>query len=383
VPRILFVLSLVVGTALAPTLSGQSRYWEPTFAQTQVQHGLVYGEASSRHSGLATRLLLDLYEPTGDGAPARPAVVLAHGGGFLSGSRADPNLVDLAQRLAAVGYVAVSVDYRLVPASQSVVYDDVRDAAHDLKAAVRWLRAQALPLRIDPERIACIGASAGAIAALEGFYRVGEGSSGNAGWSSSVGAVVDLWGAAVQAASIDANEAPLLILHGVNDPVVPFSFAQELADRANAVGLPHAFYPLAGQGHAPWAVLRQSWIDNILGFLYRELDLVEVAGLAVEPGWASPGFVRLWLTVPRGDQWILYNSWAPGNLPVPGLGWVQLDLATAWFIDTRGYAGPAEVGRQATFEWIPAGLSGTAHWQAVTVRGGELHQLTNAVVTPF
>lgn len=377
---------LQVGTLVALTtasMAAQARHWDPVFAQLDVTPALAYGQAVARHTGQAESLRLDLYEPNGDVAPARPAVLLVHGGGFLGGSRLDPNIVELARRLAATGYVTASADYRLVPAPHNADYQDVVNAGHDIKAAVRWLRASAQLHRIDVDRIAVIGASAGAIAAIEAFYELGEGLSGNPGWRSDVAAVVDLWGAAVDVRSIQRDEAPLMILHGTLDPILSFGFAQALADRAAAVGLDHAFHPLAGQGHAPWSVVRQSWVDNILGFLFRHLDLVEVAGLAIEPGWSSPGVVRVSVTVPRGDHWLLYNAWSRAPWAVPGLGIVQLDPATTFFIAAGGYAGPAEVGSSQHFEWIPAGLAGTAHWQGVVLRGGRFARLTNDLVTPF
>src|SRR4051812_7044471 len=58
-------------------------------------------------------LLLDVYHPS-PGGPLRPAVIVLHGGGFVSGSRADFSVVEPARRLAEVGYVAFSIDYRLL-----------------------------------------------------------------------------------------------------------------------------------------------------------------------------------------------------------------------------------------------------------------------------
>ena len=50
---------------------------------------------------------------------------------------------------------------------------------------------------------------------------------------------------------MEADEPPLIIIHGTRDPVVPFTEAEKLRDRAVEVELPHVFHPLEGIGHAP------------------------------------------------------------------------------------------------------------------------------------
>ncbi|HLW06100.1 MAG TPA: alpha/beta hydrolase, partial [Marinilabiliaceae bacterium] len=82
------------------------------------------------------------------------SVLLVHGGGWISGSK--ENLTPLAQRLAENGYVAVSVNYSLSTVAQFPA------AVIDLKAAIKWMRAHSNEFKIDPERIAILGASAGA-----------------------------------------------------------------------------------------------------------------------------------------------------------------------------------------------------------------------------
>jgi acetyl esterase/lipase len=82
-----------------------------------------------------------------------PAVVLIHGGGWFYGSNRD--CVPFSLRLAEKGYVAVTITYRFVPAYR------FPDQVHDVKAAIRWLRANATKYQVDPERIGVFGHSAG------------------------------------------------------------------------------------------------------------------------------------------------------------------------------------------------------------------------------
>lgn len=128
-------------------------------AQVKVLRNLTYITRGSR------ALQLDLYLPSkGEGAVDSvqlPAVLLVHGGGWASGTR--DNQAPLAIRLAQRGYAAATVSYRL---SGEAPYPA---AIHDVKAAVRWVRANAARHAIDPERIAIAGASAGGqIASLTG-----------------------------------------------------------------------------------------------------------------------------------------------------------------------------------------------------------------------
>ena len=111
-------------------------------------------------------LQLDLYVPTtrqqrAGTSVAAAGVVLVHGGGWRSGYR--DNMAPLAQRLAQRGIAEATISYRLS--------DEAKYPApiHDVKAALRWMRANAAQYGIDPARIAVGGGSAGGqIASLAG-----------------------------------------------------------------------------------------------------------------------------------------------------------------------------------------------------------------------
>jgi acetyl esterase/lipase len=113
----------------------------------RVTEGVAYA-----NTGGATRRF-DIARPADE--RVRPAVVLIHGGGWAAGSR------DLTHRamyaLAARGYVAVAIDYRLARSART----QFPGAVSDVRCAVRRLRADAARHRIDPERIAAVGFSAG------------------------------------------------------------------------------------------------------------------------------------------------------------------------------------------------------------------------------
>ena len=135
-------------------------------------------------------LHLDLFSPSEKAHALYPCVILIHGGGWRSGYRQME--WPMAQHLAAHGYVTATVEYRL---SIEARYPA---GVHDLKAAVRWMRANAAKYNIDPKKIAVYGCSAGgtlaAFLGTTGDLKQFEGNVGHAEMSSAVQAVVDVDG---------------------------------------------------------------------------------------------------------------------------------------------------------------------------------------------
>lgn len=121
-----------------------------------------------------------------------PAVIIVHGGAWITGhyTMETPLAIALAKR----GYVTMTVEHRL---SREKKYPA---QIHDLKASVRWLRANASRFGIDPNRIGAVGASSGGhLVTLLGSTNempMFEGNGGNASFSSRVQSVVDIDGTA-------------------------------------------------------------------------------------------------------------------------------------------------------------------------------------------
>ena len=147
-------------------------------------HGVVYGRVADE------LLLLDVHIPPHRARP-RPAVVLVHGGGMWTGSRAD--MAHPARQLARAGYVAFAVDYRLVDAAAGRHRWPAQ--LDDVQRAVRWVRANAGRYGVDPGRVGAYGWSAGGqLAALLGTRDTRDFAPANAGYSSRVTCVVALAG---------------------------------------------------------------------------------------------------------------------------------------------------------------------------------------------
>lgn len=178
-------------TVQSSFLQEKKRYPEITLADSSLPAGVRVDRNVPYSTLLPDReLVLDMYLPSSDEAKKRPAVLMIHGGGWRSGDRTHNN--PLAGHLAARGFVAVPVEYRL---STEALYPA---AVHDVKAAIRWLRANAARYGIDTSQMAVLGFSAGGqLAALVGTTNKNpdfEGSGGNPGQSSAVQAVVDIDG---------------------------------------------------------------------------------------------------------------------------------------------------------------------------------------------
>ena len=127
-------------------------------------------------------LKLDVYKPLGN-SKKRPAILLIHGGGFYAGDKSDVNIVNLANYFASRGWVAFSINYRLlgdkgtvptqwiqyaqnsVPSANQSQFLAMYPAHRDAKAAIRWLIANANNYNIDTNYVTVGGGSAGAIVA--------------------------------------------------------------------------------------------------------------------------------------------------------------------------------------------------------------------------
>ena len=150
-----------------------------------VENDVVFGKGGDRD------LKCNVYWPPQQG-DRRPALLLIHGGGWTGGDRSQ--LHGYGILLGRLGYVCVATEYRLAPASKWPAQ------IHDVKACLRWMRANASHLGIDPEKIAVSGNSAGGHLSLmlAGTQNMPEfeGDGGNAGVGTEVAASIAFYGPA-------------------------------------------------------------------------------------------------------------------------------------------------------------------------------------------
>ena len=275
-------------SAIAQTAEGcdGSRYIDDVFSEVVVTTSIEYATGVPTVSGGMTNLFMDIYEPADDSQEKRPAIVLAHGGSFLFGARGD--MQSFCETFARKGYVAITMDYRLWPVLTQGFPDStgilgiVVGAVHDMKGAVRFLRADAATtntFKIDPEQILVGGLSAGGIIAThvgmmdetddipphvqEIIDEVGlglEGASGSMGYSSDIQGILNLSGGLYLSSWVDSDDAPILSMHGTSDETVPYN--QGLAAgimsingsgnvhlKAEAAGIRNHLITVEGGGH--------------------------------------------------------------------------------------------------------------------------------------
>ena len=292
-PPLRLSLALLLAALVTPLLAQNSANPAPSklpagLADSLEAHqDLVYARYGERE------LQLDLYRPKNATGPL-PGIVCIHGGGWYKGKRGDH--AELAQALAARGFVAVTISYRL--SGESPFPAQIGDC----KAAVRWLRENAAIYGVNADAIGAIGHSAGgqlsALLATSGGAAL-EGTGGNAGQSSAIQAAVamgaqadfeaqhirenhlypdklaEFWQpflggayrevperyrAASPATYLDAHDPPLVFIAGETDH--PSTQAASTRLRLMKLGVPTGLTVIQGAGHGIFQ--KQAWFDQVI-----------------------------------------------------------------------------------------------------------------------
>jgi acetyl esterase/lipase len=233
------------------------------------------------------RQMLDLYLPKDPTAMKRlPVVVWIHGGAWLGGDKSSGRGM-LIPLVASGDYAGVSIGYRLT--NEAVWPAQI----YDCKAAIRWIRANAKKYNLDPDHIGIWGSSAGghlvAMLGTSGGVKQLEGTLGkHLDQDSRVTCVVDYFGPsdllamgkypsqmkhdapdspeskllggplqemqqAARSASpityVSKDDPPFLIVHGDQDPLVPYNQSQRLTEALRKAGTDVTLITVQGGGH--------------------------------------------------------------------------------------------------------------------------------------
>ena len=227
----------------------------PAYEDVIVVHDVPYRHTDSRD------LLLDIYQPTADAVPAAcPAVVIVHGGSWMSGDKGE-YFSSHCRHLALQGYVVFDIQYRF---SQEAHWPA---QIEDVEAALGWIRGHAGLYRVDVQRIAILGRSAGGHLALQAAYRL-QGLCAVIGvyppvdllfWhvqpgssiARLIGAMPDenaaAWEDANVVAHVSDSAPPTLLIHGDRDAIVPIAHSEHLSGVLQNHQIPNALV------RVPWA----------------------------------------------------------------------------------------------------------------------------------
>ncbi len=211
------------------------------------------------------QLKLHVFEPENfKASDSRPAIVFFFGGGWETGH--PKQFFQQARAFADQGMVAFSADYRVKSRNQTTPFEAVKDA----KSAVRWIRAHAAELGVDPDRIVASGGSAGGhIAGCTGVIKGCEEDSDDPSVSSRpnlmilYNPVLDTTDKGFGAERFPADKqtdlslphqvhpgiAPTLLFHGTDDKTVPFENAERFDRLMQAAGNECVLVPFEGKGH--------------------------------------------------------------------------------------------------------------------------------------
>lgn len=185
-------INLLLLLALSALTLQAQRYLSPVFDDVTVTADVTYGVnatvllLSQFGEAVPQELVMDVYEPTGDDEVARPLVVIMHTGNFLpptvnggcTGTFRDATAVDLATRLAKMGYVVASAEYRLgwnpIADTQTERIFGIINAAYrgvqDSRTAIRYFKKTAAedgnPFRVDTDKIVLWGIGTGGYISL-------------------------------------------------------------------------------------------------------------------------------------------------------------------------------------------------------------------------
>jgi acetyl esterase/lipase len=268
------------------------------------------------YANLSEAQKLDIYLPDKINSPL-PVILSVHGGAFMMGDKRDDQVTPMLQGLMR-GYAVVSINYRM--SGEALFPANIID----VKAAIRWIRANAVKYRFDPDRIAIWGGSAGGyLASLAGtggdVKDLEDLNLGNSAFSSRVQAVVDWFGpinflkmdehlratgngtpdhsgadspeskvlgakiteipAIVKKANpetyISVDDPPFLIQHGTKDGTVPTQQSEEFYDKlVKVLGKDKVTLNLLQEaGHGGPQFEDPKNLDLVFKFLDRELLL--------------------------------------------------------------------------------------------------------------
>jgi acetyl esterase/lipase len=255
-----------------------------------MQTNIEYGKAGDE------TLLLDASVPDGNGPFA--AVIIVHGGGWSGGDK-QQDITVLFKPLTDANLVWFSINYRLAPKNHWPA------CLEDVKRAIRWVKANAGKYKVDPNRIAIIGYSAGGQIACLAAVQADKDTAVSAivclaaptdlvfdslrrkGISTYLMDLFGLQGADVNSPQVvqvlwdaspinhlKAGLPPFLLVHGTADKSVPYQLSLNLQARLKAVNVPCEIITIKDAQHkiVEWSKYDADYSKKIVDWLTQTLN---------------------------------------------------------------------------------------------------------------
>ena len=306
---LLSILCVLTISASGQTLT-KDRYKSSVF-DVQVLQDVQYGSAPQWiWPYWSEDLYLNIHDPLGDLNMNRPLIIFAHSGGFLNGSKDVDNMGAICDTFARKGFVTATIDYRKgfdpldAESAERAVYRGIQDG----KAAVRFFKQNWDVYNIDTNNIFFGGMSAGGFISLHVAYMDKESerpastyggglvndlgcldcAGNNFPHSSKVKGILDFWGAVSDTTIIESGDIPVMIMHGTQDPTVPFNYghpfglgtlpvtygALPVKNQCDFVGVDYEYivndmdiHMMEGSSNGTWDPEPNSfWADTLLPF---------------------------------------------------------------------------------------------------------------------
>lgn len=205
-------------------------------------------------------LRMDVYRPHEiSGRTRLPLILLAHGGAFFTNSKSSMPAYQLCRDLAGMGYIAVSIDYRLgFEMNKESIDKAAVNAVEDVQAALDFLVNHARSYGIDTTRIILGGSSSGAITILKVAAQ---------NKTHCIIGIIDMWGGVERLDILDGCDAPLIAFHGDQDNKIPFTEgypmggkrfnnymygSKPLVEHLQGIGKDAELTVFKGYGHGPY-----------------------------------------------------------------------------------------------------------------------------------
>ena len=261
---------------------------------------------------------LDIYIPKNDTVEKRPLMMFIHGGAFFIGDKATLPYQTLCNHFASLGYVCVSINYRMgYKISSKAIERTAYQATQDAHAAMRYLLSKKDIYRIDPDFLFVGGASAGSITAMNlaymrnhnrpkssysSFFAEDLGSlesSGNKIYSKfRIKGVANMWGTMNDLEMLENAKVPIISFHGDKDDVLPYGYGYPfmvigdfqkvlfdqmygsscIHEKALELGIRSELHTFHGKGHGLYLDANRNLTDDfytiqdeIVDFFYEEL----------------------------------------------------------------------------------------------------------------